>query len=122
MRTPLLPNPWSCSARSTGEPRSVARRTSEIGVRLALGAENRSVRSMIVRESLPAVVAGALCGLYASWSFTQLLENFLFGVKPMDGLSVAGGVALLGLAAALAALIPAHRASRVAPMTELRYE
>ena len=101
---------------------SVTRRTSEIGVRLALGAQPAALRTMIVRESLPAVVVGGACGLYAAWWFTRLLESFLFGVKPMDEPSVAGAVAVLGLAAAFATLIPAYRASRVSPMSALRYE
>lgn len=101
---------------------SVTRRTSEIGIRLALGAAPGSLRTMIVRESLWPVVAGGACGLFAAWWFTRLLEGFLFGVKPMDGTSVLGAVAVLALAAAVAALIPAHRASRVSPMTALRHE
>jgi predicted permease len=101
---------------------SVTRRTSEIGIRLALGAAPASLRTMIVRESLPPVAIGTVCGLGAAWWFTRLLESFLFGVKPMDGTSVAAAVAVLVIAAALAATIPAHRASRVAPMKALRYE
>ncbi len=101
---------------------SVTRRTSEIGIRLALGAAPGALRSMIVRESLLPVAAGIAGGLCAAWWFTRLLESFLFDVKPMDGWSIACAVAVLGVGAALAAWIPAQRASRVEPMTALRYE
>jgi predicted permease len=101
---------------------SVTRRTSEIGIRLALGAAPAALQRMIVRESLLPVAFGLAVGLCAAWWFTQLLESFLFGIKPMDGWSVAAAVATLAAGAALAAWIPAHRASRVAPLTALRYE
>ena len=101
---------------------SVARRTSEIGIRLALGAAPAALRRMIVRESLLPVLAGVAAGLTAAWWFTQLLESFVFGVKPMDKWSVAGAVLVLGLGAAVSAWVPAHRASRLPPMTALRYE
>jgi predicted permease len=101
---------------------SVARRTSEIGIRLALGAGPSALQRMIVRESLLAVAVGLGAGLGAAWWFTQLLETFVFGVKPMDTWSVVAGLAVLAAGALLAAWIPAHRASRLAPLTALRYE
>lgn len=101
---------------------SVTRRTSEIGIRLALGAAPRTLRAMIVREAFLPFAIGSSLGLAAAWWFTQLLKGFLFGVKPMDALSIAGAVAVLTFAAVLAATIPAHRASRVSPINALRYE
>ena len=101
---------------------SVARRTGEIGVRMALGAEPGDVRAMVMRESLPAVLIGAACGLLGARWFTQLLEGFLYGVKPMDGSSVAGALAVLAIVATLAVWIPARRAAQVPPMKALRYE
>jgi predicted permease len=101
---------------------SVTRRTAEIGIRLALGAAPAALRRMIFRESLLPVSLGLAVGLGAAWWFTQLLESFVFEIKPMDGWSVAAAVAVLGAGGALAAWIPAHRASRVPPLTALRYE
>jgi predicted permease len=101
---------------------AVTRRTSEMGIRLALGAAPGTIRAMIVRESLPPIVIGGICGSIGAWSFTQLLDGFLFGVKPMDAWSVAGALGVLTAVALLAAIIPALRASRVTPMKALRYE
>jgi putative ABC transport system permease protein len=101
---------------------SVARRIPEIGVRLALGAAPEKLRLMILRESLPPVAAGLAAGLVAAWWFTRLLERFVFGVKPLDIWSVVGALLLLIAGAAIAAWIPARRASLVTPMTALRYE
>jgi ABC-type antimicrobial peptide transport system permease subunit len=92
---------------------SVARRTSEIGIRLALGAGPSVLRRMIIGESLLAVVVGLSAGLGAAWWFTQLLETFVFGIKPMDTWSVVAGIAVLAAGAFLATWIPAHRASRL---------
>jgi len=71
---------------------------------------------------VPPVVVGAACRLYGAWWFTQSLDGFLLGVEPMDGWSVAGAMVVLAMAAALAAWIPAFRASRISPMSALRYE
>jgi putative ABC transport system permease protein len=101
---------------------SVTRRTSEIGIRLALGAAPGALRAMIVREAFLPFAIGSSLGLIAAWWFTKLLEGFLFGVEPMDGSSVAAAVVVLMSAAVLAAIIPAHRASLVSPIVALRYE
>jgi ABC-type antimicrobial peptide transport system permease subunit len=101
---------------------SVARRTSEMGIRLALGAAPAAVQRMILRESLLPVFVGVATGLGGAWWFTRLLEAFVFGVKPMDTWSVLSGVAVLVASAIIAAWIPAYRASRLAPLTALRYE
>jgi putative ABC transport system permease protein len=101
---------------------TVTRRTSEMGIRLALGAAPAELRAMIVRESLPPLVIGCVCGSIGAWFFTRLLESFLFSVKPMDALSIAGALGVLTAAALVASIVPALRASRVAPMRALRYE
>jgi predicted permease len=101
---------------------SVARRTSEMGIRLALGAAPAAVQRMILRESLLPVFVGVAAGLGGACWFTRLLEAFVFGVKPMDTWSVLSGVAVLVASAIIAAWIPAYRASRLAPLTALRYE
>lgn len=101
---------------------SVTRRTSEIGVRLALGAAPANVRSMIVRESLLPVAFGLASGLLAAWWFAKLVKTLVFGVKGLDPWSAVAAIAVLAAGAALAAWVPALRASRVAPMAALRYE
>jgi len=101
---------------------SVARRTAEIGIRLALGAVPRTLRWMVIRESLVPVIAGLSIGLVAAWWFAGLVRTLVFGVEGLDLWSVFIAIVVLGGGAALAAFVPAHRASRVAPMTALRYE
>jgi predicted permease len=101
---------------------SVTRRTSEIGVRLALGAVPANLRSMIFRESLMPVAIGLLLGLLAASWFAGLIKTLVFGIEGLDLWSVTVAIAVLGVGASLAAFVPAHRASRVDPMTALRYE
>jgi ABC-type antimicrobial peptide transport system permease subunit len=100
----------------------VSRRTAEIGVRMALGAERRQVLWMIMRESLIVALAGMAVGLPLAIGGSRLLESTLFGLTPGDPLSFAG--ALLAIAAVVigSSLIPARRASSVDPMVALRYE
>jgi predicted permease len=100
----------------------VSRRTAEIGVRLALGAQRRQVLWMILRESLVASVAGLLLGLPLAVAGARVLRFMLFGLGPGDPLAFAA--AILGLAAVVlaASWIPARRATKVDPMVALRYE
>jgi predicted permease len=101
---------------------SVAQRTNEIGIRLALGAQPGQVRSMILRESTWLTAAGIVVGVGAALGLTRLVKSMLYGVTPNDPVTLAGGVVLL-LAIALAATwIPARRASSVQPMEALRHE
>jgi predicted permease len=98
----------------------VAERTSEIGIRLALGAEPRLVRRMIVRQGGVAAVAGAVAGVAASLAGARLIESLLYGVNPRDPVIVAGTTAML-LAVALAACwLPARKASHMNPLDALR--
>ena len=101
---------------------AVSRRTSEIGIRMALGAEQRSVLWMVLRESLLLVVIGAAAGLVAAYASTRLLANLLYETSPTDPVAFAVAAAVLLGVAALAAYIPARRAARVNPMVALRYE
>jgi putative ABC transport system permease protein len=101
---------------------NVARRTREIGIRMALGAEQRGVRWMIVGRALRLIIAGVALGGPAAWLVSRSLESMLFGLKPADPAVIAGAILLLAIAGLLAAYFPARRATRVDPMTALRHE
>jgi putative ABC transport system permease protein len=101
---------------------TVSQRTNEIGLRMALGAEPKSVVGAIVRSALGTALLGIGVGLLAAYALTRTIASFLYGVSPTDpttAAAVAG--ALLGVAA-LAAFVPARRAASVNPMTALRAE
>jgi predicted permease len=99
---------------------AVARRTSEIGVRMALGAAAGDVVRMVVRDSLGMAVAGILLGLPGAWVVGRLLKTALFGLEPMDAPTAALALLALLVVALLAAFIPARRAARIDPITALR--
>ena len=101
---------------------TVARRTSEIGIRMALGAKSGDVLRMVLSESMLLVVIGALIGLASALGLTRFIEGMLYGLTPTDPLTIALGIGVMIVVAALAGYIPARRASRVDPMTALRYE
>lgn len=101
---------------------AVARRTREIGVRMAFGATPGDVVRAEVRGSVWPVVLGVAAGLIGSWWATQVIQTFLFQTEPRD-LTTFGVVALLlSVAAIIAAWIPARRAARVDPIIALRAE
>jgi ABC-type antimicrobial peptide transport system permease subunit len=101
---------------------SVANRTNEIGIRLALGAQPGQVRRMILRESGWLASAGVVVGVAAALALTRLVKSMLYGVQPWDPATlVAGGLLLLAVALA-ASWIPARRAAGVQPMDALRHE
>jgi ABC-type antimicrobial peptide transport system permease subunit len=97
-------------------------RTAEIGVRVALGASRRGVLWMVLRQAFALVLAGVAVGLPAAMGASRLLETFLFGVRPMDPTTLALAALVMFAVAALAAYLPARRASRIDPMTALRHE
>jgi predicted permease len=101
---------------------SVAQRTNEIGIRLALGAQPRQVRGMILRESTWLAVAGIVVGVGAALLLTRLVKSMLYGIQPYDPLTLLAGVFLLLAVALAASWIPARRAAGVQPMEALRHE
>jgi ABC-type antimicrobial peptide transport system permease subunit len=100
----------------------VARRTHELGVRMALGAQRSDVISMVLRESMLLVVIGALIGLGSALAATKLISSLLYGLSPTDPLTIELAALLMLAVAALASYLPARRASQVDPMAALRME
>jgi putative ABC transport system permease protein len=101
---------------------SVAQRTREIGVRIALGAQRSDVVRLFLREGMSFIIVGLPIGLAGAFAVTRLLSSLLFGVKATDPLTFACAAVLLALVAFAACQIPARRALRVDPMTALRVE
>jgi predicted permease len=100
----------------------MARRTHEIGIRMALGAQRRDVVGLVLRETMLMVVIGVIIGLGAALAFTRLLTRLLYGLTPNDPLTIALAGMLLLTVAALAGYLPARRAARVDPMVALRHD
>jgi predicted permease len=101
---------------------TVAGRTREIGVRMALGARRIDVMGLVLRESMLLVTIGLVTGIPLALASARLLHSFLFGLKSTDPFSLIAVILLLGLVAAIAGFIPARRAARINPMVALRYE
>jgi predicted permease len=100
----------------------VASRTSEIGIRQALGATHGNIMGMVLREGLVLTIVGLAVGLLLGLGVARVSASMLYGVRPVDPISIIATVALLGLASLLASYIPARRAARIDPMVALRYE
>ena len=101
---------------------AVSRRTSEIGIRMALGATRGDVLSLVLRGAFSLVAAGIVVGLPLAFAVSSFVSKMLFGVAPADPISAISAAGLLLLAAMIAAYFPARRASRVDPNLALRYE
>jgi ABC-type antimicrobial peptide transport system permease subunit len=101
---------------------TVARRTHEIGIRMALGAQSGNVLRMVMGESLLLVLIGSVMGLAAALATTRLIAGMLFDVTPSDPLTIALATLLLLAVSALAGWLPARRAARVDPIIALRQE
>jgi len=99
---------------------AVARRTHEIGIRLALGAGSREAFQLIVRQGMRLAGIGSVAGLMGALMLTRYLQSLLFGVGPTDPLTFLLVALLLALVALAAAAIPARRAARVNPLVALR--
>ncbi|HEV2494841.1 MAG TPA: FtsX-like permease family protein [Terriglobia bacterium] len=101
---------------------TVARRTSEIEIRMALGAERGAVIWMVLREVLVLAAVGLAISVPVALGASRLVKSFLFGMEPNDPLALTLALAILLCAALLAGYLPARKASRIDPMTALRHE
>lgn len=101
---------------------AVARRTREVGIRVALGAGRAKIVWMMLRQVLLLAAVGLAVGLVAAWQTVHVVASFLFGITPGDPLAIWGSAAVMLAAALLAGYLPARHAARVDPMTALRNE
>ena len=101
---------------------SVQQRMQELGIRMALGAEGANIRNMVVRQGMVLAGIGVVIGIGGALGLTRLLAGFLFGVKAWDPAAFVATPLLLSMVALLAVWIPAYRATRVDPVTALRFE
>ncbi len=101
---------------------SVARRTNEIGIRMALGAQRADVLRLVMGESMTLVAVGVAAGLGMAFAAGRFVTTLMFGVPPTDMTTMALAIALMALVSAFAGYLPARRASRVDPMVALHYE
>jgi putative ABC transport system permease protein len=101
---------------------SVALRTRELGLRLAVGAQPRQVLLLVLKQGLLLTIAGVILGLAAAFALTRLLSGLLFGVAAVDVTTFATISLLLVVVSLLACYLPARRAMRIDPLTALRYE
>jgi predicted permease len=101
---------------------TVARRTNEIGIRLALGAQNRTILAMLLSEAFRVTLAGVVLGLGVGFVLNKYLRTMLFGLKPDDPFAMASAALLVTVVSLIAALVPSLRASRMKPTEALRHE
>ena len=100
----------------------VTRRTREIGIRIAMGAQPREVRRLVVGESMTLSALAVVVGLGGAWVLTRYLKSMLYGVTALDGATFAMMPVVLVALAMAASLLPAWRAARIDPMAALREE
>jgi ABC-type antimicrobial peptide transport system permease subunit len=101
---------------------SVSRRQPELGIRMALGAQRRTLVGAVIRQGMTLAAIGLAIGLPAAWLLSRVLSSMLFDISPRDPLTFAMVAAILSLVALVACAVPAWRATRVDPLTVLRME
>jgi ABC-type antimicrobial peptide transport system permease subunit len=100
----------------------VSNRTSEIGIRMALGAGRNDILWMVLRQGFALIVAGITVGIAATFALTYVVKSLLYGVTPNDPVTLTAVSILMAIVATAACLMPAFRATRVDPLTAVRYE
>jgi ABC-type antimicrobial peptide transport system permease subunit len=98
----------------------VSRRVRDLGIRMALGAESGRIVGLVIRRGVRLAAMGLVVGLGAAWLSTRLVERLLYGIGPVDALTLLVGGGILSAAALAASALPALRASRVSPVLALR--
>jgi putative ABC transport system permease protein len=101
---------------------AVTRRTREIGVRVALGAQPRDVVGLLLKEGVWMTLGGLAAGMLTAWILRRSVASMLFGVSPEDGATFGGVIVMLAAVSLLAAYLPARRAARIDPAVALRSE
>jgi ABC-type antimicrobial peptide transport system permease subunit len=101
---------------------SVAQRTREIGIRMALGATRANVMRLVLRQSVALIGLGLVLGLTSAAAVTRYLQGMLFGLTPLDPTTLIGVALMFGVVATLASGVPGRRATKVDPIVALRWE
>jgi ABC-type antimicrobial peptide transport system permease subunit len=101
---------------------TVVRRTNEIGIRLALGAQRSQLMGLVMRDATRMLALGTAIGLPAAWAASQLVSSMLFGLATIDPTTILVAVTVLVLTGLLAGYLPARRATKVNPLLALRHE
>jgi putative ABC transport system permease protein len=101
---------------------SVQQRTQEMGIRMALGADRKRIRNLVVWQGMRLAIAGTILGIGAAFAVTHFIASFLFGVKPYDPIVFVTVPVVLSVVALFAVWLPATRASKLDPMESLRVE